>query len=67
MGNYWDDYTDIDADNDGIFLLDYVGNPSGEPLDEGDVNCDNMVNMGDVILLLNHVNDPEEYNVICCE
>ena len=32
-----------------------------------DLNCDGVVNMGDVILLLNHLNDPAKYNVICCE
>ncbi|OYT63439.1 alkaline serine protease [Methanosarcinales archaeon ex4572_44] len=32
----------------------------------GDVNCDGAVNMGDVILLLNHVSDPSEYVLGCC-
>jgi len=35
----------------------------------GDVNCDGDVNMGDVILLLNHVTHPEDprYELNCCD
>ena len=31
----------------------------------GDLNGDSAVDMGDVILLLNHVGDPEKYPLVC--
>lgn len=33
--------------------------------DCGDINQDGVVDKGDVILLLNHVNDPEGYDLGC--
>jgi len=30
-----------------------------------DVNCNNEVNMGGVILLLNYVDNPEKYEIVC--
>lgn len=30
----------------------------------GDVNCNGAIDMGDVILLLNHVSDPETYPLV---
>jgi len=31
-----------------------------------DTNCDCEINMGDVILLLNHAGDPGAYELRCC-
>ena len=31
----------------------------------GDIDCDGSVNMGDVILLLNYIGDPEKYGIGC--
>jgi len=32
----------------------------------GDLNGDGVVDMGDVIILLNHVGDPDKYKLGCC-
>ena len=56
----------VDLD-DVINLLNYVGKLSAHQISEwtGDVNCDHKINIGDVILLLNHVIDPETYKLGC--
>jgi len=52
-------------------LLDLVTKTDGcitnEQKRRGDVNCNGLVDMGDVVLLQNHIKDSEKYPLNCCE
>ena len=68
-GNYWSDYTGIDNNCNGFGDTAY-NVPGGMNKDYlplvpmcGDLDCNCIVNIMDVRLLLNHVNDPDGYPV----
>jgi parallel beta-helix repeat protein len=68
-GNYWSDYTGIDNNCNGFGDTAY-NVPGGTNKDHlplvpmcGDLDCNCIVNIMDVRLLLNHVDDPDGYPV----
>jgi len=68
-GNYWSDYTGIDNNCNGFGDTAY-NVPGGTNKDHlplvpmcGDLDCNCIVNIMDVRLLLNHVNNPDGYPV----
>jgi parallel beta-helix repeat protein len=68
-GNYWSDYTGIDNNSNGFGDTAY-NVPGGTNKDHlplvpmcGDLDCNCIVNIIDVRLLLNHVADPTRYPI----
>ena len=68
-GNYWSDYTGIDNNSNGFGDTAY-NVPGGTNKDHlplvpmcGDLDCNCIVNIMDMRLLMNHVNNPDGYPV----